>query len=140
SLVAASVKMLRYGFSKRFSALASFLEENGIARSNVLCCDSRGAKYAVNCLLHLKHGRKLHLFHPMPASSLFRLFLLLAAVALAPAALSIPAFPGAEGGGARALGGRGGAVLQVTHLDDDGPGSLRAACEASGPRMVVFRV
>jgi pectate lyase len=52
----------------------------------------------------------------------------------------IPAFPGAEGAGALARGGRGGAVLRVTHLDDGGPGSLRAAVEAKGPRTIVFDV
>src|SRR3954447_3958403 len=53
---------------------------------------------------------------------------------------SIPAFPGAEGGGAYSFGGRGGKVLVVTSLDDSGPGTLREACEAGGPRIVVFNV
>jgi pectate lyase len=51
-----------------------------------------------------------------------------------------PAFSGAEGFGAQARGGRDGAVIEVTSLDDRGPGTLRAACEAAGPRTVVFRV
>jgi pectate lyase len=52
----------------------------------------------------------------------------------------IPAFPGAEGAGAITPGGRGGRVIEVTQLDDRGPGSFRAALEAEGPRIVVFRV
>src|SRR4051812_38747143 len=52
----------------------------------------------------------------------------------------VPAFPGAEGAGARTPGGRGGEVRLVTNLGDHGPGSLRDAVAAEGPRIVVFRV
>jgi len=52
----------------------------------------------------------------------------------------IPAFPGAEGFGSMTRGGRGGRVIAVTNLNDSGPGSFREACEAEGPRIVVFRV
>lgn len=52
----------------------------------------------------------------------------------------LPAFPGAEGFGAAAVGGRGGRVIKVTNLNASGPGSLYAACAERGPRMVVFEV
>ncbi|WP_289660210.1 pectate lyase [Flavobacterium panacagri] len=51
------------------------------------------------------------------------------------------AFPGAEGGGSKASGGRGGKVIKVTSLEDtDTPGTLRNAINQKGPRIVVFDI
>lgn len=52
----------------------------------------------------------------------------------------LKAFPGAEGFGKNATGGRGGDVIFVTNLNASGAGSLQAALDATGPRTVVFRV
>lgn len=51
-----------------------------------------------------------------------------------------PAFPGAEGYGALAKGGRGGKVIKVTNLNPQGPGSFSEALGAQGPRIIVFDV
>ncbi|MFO7656442.1 MAG: T9SS type A sorting domain-containing protein [Bacteroidales bacterium] len=51
------------------------------------------------------------------------------------------AFPGAEGHGRYAIGGRGGKVAYVTNLNDNGPGSFRHAVDnTSGPTTILFKV
>ena len=47
-------------------------------------------------------------------------------------------FPGAVGFGVDTPAGRGGRILRVQTLATAGPGSLRAAIEAEGPRIIVF--
>src|SRR5689334_18789224 len=56
-----------------------------------------------------------------------------------PAKTCLPAFPGAEGAGACASGGRGGSVYHVTNLHADGPGSLADAVSQPN-RIVVFDI
>ncbi|MDR2361918.1 MAG: pectate lyase [Prevotellaceae bacterium] len=51
------------------------------------------------------------------------------------------AFPGAEGFGRYATGGRGGKILYVTKLTDDASeGTLRWAVTQSGARIVLFKI
>lgn len=52
----------------------------------------------------------------------------------------IPVFPGAVGFGSETVAGRGGMVIKVTNLNSAGNGSLKAALDASVPRVVVFEV
>lgn len=71
---------------------------------------------------------------------LFSLLFFFPLIALSQEQCEVLAFPGAEGHGKNAIGGRGGEVLHVTNLNDSGAGSLRAALEANGPRIVVFDI
>lgn len=83
-----------------------------------------------------------HRIAPGPRKNSARSIFFPIAVAAALAACSSfaqaqpPAFPGAEGFGATATGGRGKPVIHVTNLDDDGPGSFRAAAERSNATIV----
>ena len=54
--------------------------------------------------------------------------------------VGLPVFPGAEGFGTRTVAGRGGKVIEVTSLADDGAGTLRAAVNDTSPRIIVFCV
>jgi len=73
---------------------------------------------------------------------IFAALLVLGAVVRSASGQAIPAFPGAEGAGAAALGGRGGSVYFVTSLADDGsPGTLRYGITTAGTtgRTILFR-
>jgi len=56
------------------------------------------------------------------------------------ASAPLAAFPGAEGFGANATGGRGGSVIYVTNLNADGAGSLQWAIDQPGTKYILFKV
>ena len=60
---------------------------------------------------------------------------LLVSMTVQAAEKKLPAFPGAEGYGAVARGGRGGRVIKVTNLKASGLGSFRWAAAQKGPKI-----
>lgn len=77
-----------------------------------------------------QHLASLHLTFP---------FLFILGVALSLFASS-PALAEPYGFGTESKGGLGGEIVRVTTLDPEGPGSLRAAVEWPGPRLIVFEI
>ena len=72
---------------------------------------------------------------------LIRMLLLLGLTwAAVPAQAQTLAFPNAVGWAKETVGGRGGQIIRVTSLAADGPGTLKAAIETKGPRIIVFEV
>jgi pectate lyase len=71
---------------------------------------------------------------------MLRSWVVLGLLAGAPAVAQTVAFPGAEGFGAQTPGGKGGAIITVRNLSDDGPGSFREAVSTKGLRIVRFAV
>lgn len=94
-------------------------------------------------LQRLRTGVKWLVSRTAPSASCASVLAMLVLPAAA-GAQGLPAFPGAEGFGAVATGGRGGQVLYVTSLAPDPqgqtPGTLNWALRQQGPRYVLFKV
>ncbi len=52
----------------------------------------------------------------------------------------LPVLKGVSGFGLDTKGGSGGKIIRVTNLNRDGEGSLAAALQSEGPRIIVFEV
>jgi pectate lyase len=133
---------------KRYAVAEALLADLGVVceipanHPNILALEIKPGRL---CLLALSGERLMALLRllvivPLTLFLLFALPIAKLAASTPSASASVPAFPGAQGFGAESIGGRGGQVIEVTNLDDAGPGSLRACIEASGPRICVFRV
>lgn len=65
---------------------------------------------------------------------------LLFSAAILSGAAAVPAFSASSGLYTLTKGGQGGRIVRVTSLSADGEGSLKAALEQAGPRIIVFEV
>lgn len=97
---------------------------------------------SVSCILLLKKIKISSLFHWQNFFYRFAAMVCVLIYFFQPGNVQgqIPAFPGAEGYGSYAKGGRGGELIIVSNLNNSGPGSLRDAVERKGPRTILFEV